>query len=167
MDTTHPQVGGVRQLFGVPRARESGLSCLLAVSTHSTPKKGRDWKSPFLTEFAKTGNVKLACGSAGVDRSTPYAARKADAAFAAAWDEAAEDSSDLLEEEARRRAVEGTEKPLLYQGEVVQTVREYSDTLLIFLLKARRPERFRENLHVQGEFKPLEVRLSFDPHSSE
>lgn len=129
--------------------------------TLPTPKKARDWKPAFLAEFSRSGNVKLACEAAEVHRSTPYDARGSDEAFAAAWDEAEQDSADLLEEEARRRAVEGTSKPLLYQGEIVTTVQEYSDTLLIFLLKARRPEKFRETHHVTGEFKPIEIKLSF------
>ena len=42
---------------------------------------------------------------------------------------------DALEAEARRRAVEGVRKPVFYQGVICGWVGEYSDTLLIFLLK--------------------------------
>ncbi len=48
--------------------------------------------------------------------------------------------------EAVRRAVEGTEKPVYQQGRLVGHVQEYSDTLLIFLLKGRRPEKYGEKL---------------------
>ena len=75
-------------------------------------------------------------------------------AFAKAWEEAMDVSCDLLEEEARRRAYEGLErkkfnrsgKPIKDPATRRQYVeREYSDTLLIFLLKAHRPDKYREN----------------------
>jgi hypothetical protein len=49
----------------------------------------------------------------------------------------------LLEDEAMGRAVEGVEKPISVNGEL-KTIREYSDTLLIFLLKGAAPEKYRE-----------------------
>ena len=49
----------------------------------------------------------------------------------------------LLEDEALRRAVEGVEKPISVNGET-KIIREYSDTLLIFLLKGAAPEKYRE-----------------------
>ena len=51
----------------------------------------------------------------------------------------------LLEAEADRRAVEGVVKPLFYKGQRLPVeVREYSDVLLMFRLKALRPEQYRE-----------------------
>jgi hypothetical protein len=49
----------------------------------------------------------------------------------------------LLEDEALRRAVEGVEKPISVNGET-KIIREYSDTLLIFLLKGAAPEKYRD-----------------------
>jgi hypothetical protein len=57
---------------------------------------------------------------------------------------ALEQAADLLEAEARRRAVEGVTKPIMYKDKVATTVQEYSDTLLIFLLKGTRPQKYRE-----------------------
>ena len=54
----------------------------------------------------------------------------------------------VLEPEAIRRAVEGVEKAVYYQGEPVGTVREYSDTLLIFLLKGWKSDRYKERREV-------------------
>lgn len=45
-----------------------------------------------------------------------------------------------LAAEAHRRAVEGVEKPVFHKGVEVGSVREYSDTLLMFLLKKWHPE---------------------------
>jgi hypothetical protein len=76
-------------------------------------------------------------------RSSAYLWRERDEDFRKAWDEAVEEGTDLLEDEAKRRAVEGSIKPILYKGRIVTFVREQSDTLLIFLLKARR-KMYRE-----------------------
>ena len=63
--------------------------------------------------------------------------------------EAREEACDALEAEARRRAVEGVRKPVYYRGEIVGTVKEYSDTLLIFLMKGAMPEKYRENVKIE------------------
>ena len=73
-----------------------------------------------------------------------YRLRHADPDFAADWDSAVEDALDALEEEVRRRAIEGVEKPVHYQGQRVDSVTQYSDQLAMFLLRGRRPQIFRE-----------------------
>jgi hypothetical protein len=40
-------------------------------------------------------------------------------------------------------------KPVFQNGEQVGVIREYSDTLLIFLLKGHRPERFKDRRETQ------------------
>jgi hypothetical protein len=85
-----------------------------------------------------------ACAAASIARSTAYQWRSDDADFAAGWDEALDEAADRMEREAFRRAVEGTNEPVYHQGQEVGAVRKYSDTLLIFLLKAARPEKYRE-----------------------
>src|SRR5215217_265766 len=61
----------------------------------------------WLDAFRVSGNVSHACRQAGVSRSALYEWRASDPAFAAAMAEAGEEATDLLEEEARRRAIEG------------------------------------------------------------
>ncbi len=107
-----------------------------------TPKRG--WKKKFLTAFAEVGVVTYAARAAKVTRQAAYLARKIDPKFAARWDEAIEDSTQVMEAEAIRRAVKGTLKPVFQKGEQVGSVREYSDTLLMFLLKSRRPPVYRD-----------------------
>lgn len=102
------------------------------------------WKAVFLADFAVYGNVSQAARVAKVTRQTVYAHREADPEFLAAMDDAQEQASDVLELEARRRAVEGVQKPVFQRGELVGTIREYSDTLLVVLLKANRPDKFKE-----------------------
>ena len=93
----------------------------------------RDWRPVFLAHFRNSGNVREAAEAAGVDRSTPYRTAERDPGFAAKWAAAGEDAADVLEFEARRRALAG------------------SDALLLSLLRAFRPERYRDtrNIHVE------------------
>ncbi len=95
------------------------------------------------------GNVTRAAQASGIDRNTAYAAKDNDPKFAADWADAEKGALDTLEAEAYRRAVEGVQKPVFYQGEECGLVREYSDMLLTTLLKARAPEKYRENAKVE------------------
>ncbi len=101
-------------------------------------------KQQFLERLAATGNVTGCAEAFGLARPTLYRHRKEDSEFAESWDEAIELAVEVLEDEARRRGVEGVEEPVFYKGEICGTVRKYSDTLLIVLLKAHRPEKYRE-----------------------
>ena len=102
----------------------------------------------FLEALADTGSVTKAAVVAGTSRTRVYELRKVDPAFAAAWAEAEDIAVDQLEDEARRRAVEGVPEPLVSAGKLVRddngqpiTVRRYSDSLLMALIKAHRPPR--------------------------
>lgn len=99
----------------------------------------------FLASYKENGNVRLACEAAEIGRRTHYDWVTEDEVYAKAFAEAKEEAADALEEEARRRAVDGVEEPTgWYQGEPGGYVRRYSDTLLIFLLKGTRPQKYRE-----------------------
>lgn len=108
-------------------------------------KPARGWEDKFFAAFAETGIVLRACKAAQVSRSTVYLHRDKDEAFAERWREAEEESADAAESEAWRRGVEGIDKPVFYKGEQVSVMREYSDRMLELVLKARRPDRFRDN----------------------
>ena len=84
----------------------------------------------------------------GVSRVCVYEHRNGDEAFAKLWDEAEQEAADKLEREAWRRGVEGVDKPIVYQGEVTGTYKEYSDRMLELLLKAHRGAKFRERADV-------------------
>lgn len=60
---------------------------------------------------------------------------------------------EMLEEEALRRAVAGVEKDVWFKGEVVGAERQYSDQLLIVLLKANLPDKYRDRVDVQVDVK--------------
>ena len=118
----------------------------------------RPWRAAFLAALRKTGNVRRACEACEIGRRTAYTLRHDDPTFAAAWDEAQEDFSDLLEEEAVRRAM-GTKELVFHQGKpagvwvldgeiVTETTpnaklvplyeNRYSDGLIQFELRGRR-----------------------------
>ncbi|UTW56170.1 hypothetical protein [Kordiimonas sp. SCSIO 12610] len=99
-------------------------------------------KASFIKALECGETVSSAAALLGVERSDLYAWRLEDAAFDAAWARAWSSGADMLEEEAIRRAVTGVEKPVFRGGEVVGHVRDYSDSMLMFLLKARKPELF-------------------------
>ena len=101
-----------------------------------------DWAPRFLEAIRSSGNVRLAARAAGIDRSTPYQRARRDPVFAAAWAEATEDAIDLLEAEARRRALAS------------------SDQLLMFLLRAHRPEKYRDRFDVRLELQAEAERVA-------
>jgi hypothetical protein len=109
-----------------------------------TPEKA--WQKKFITRLCQTGNISAACRKAKITRQGAYQSRDADELFKAAWDEALIISTEALELEARRRAAIGVQEPVFHQGMQVALVRKYSDTLLIFLLKAHKPEMYRERV---------------------
>ena len=96
-------------------------------STNGTLAHNRKFMDVFLEKLRDSGNVRLSCKAAGVPRRTVYNWRDKWVTFADEWDEALEDACDILEMEAWKRAVN-----------------EKSDRLLMFLLKAHRPEKFKE-----------------------
>jgi len=83
--------------------------------------------------------------AAGIPRRSAYRLRQCDAAFLEHWDDALEEALDDLEAELRRRALEGVERPDFYDGKECDTIRSYSDSLGMFLLKPRRGAVFAES----------------------
>lgn len=122
--------------------------------TVRTVEKG-DWKPIFLRELARVGIVGAACKKAKIGRTTAYKVREEDAEFKAAWDAAVDDAADEMESEAWRRGNKGVLKPIYQGGKQVGTVREYSDTLLIFMLKGARPEKYRDRQETKHTFDPI------------
>lgn len=105
-----------------------------------TPKRETEWKPVFLKVLANTANVRAACVAAGISRPVAYKHKNEDPEFGAAWETALEDAVDGLEYIATQRAI------------------TTSDTLMIFLLKAHRPEKYREsNRNINLTLTPEEL----------
>lgn len=77
-----------------------------------------NWIIPFLEQLRIDGNVSRAARVAGISSTTAYALRKEDGGFAMLWQDAHEDAGDNLIAEARRRAVDGINEPVVYQGQL-------------------------------------------------
>jgi hypothetical protein len=110
----------------------------------------RDWKPQFLAAFEELGLVTEAARRVGISRQAAYLQRHSDPDFAEAWDEIEHNLTERLEREAYRRATEGTERHFYdARGNLLRTEQTYSDTLAIFLLKARKPEMYRETTRTE------------------
>lgn len=90
-------------------------------------------KRAFLYAYAECGSLIIACNLANVHPSTVRQWLARDAEFTEAYDTATDNAVAILEMEARRRALEG------------------SDRLLEFLLKSLRPEVYREKYEIKQE----------------
>jgi hypothetical protein len=126
-----------------------------------TTKKHMD---AFLEALIETGgNVKAACTLVGLPRRTIYDLKRTDEEFAARYAKAHEMAVDSLIDEARRRGHTGVEEPVFYQGGVAGYITKYSDPLLMFIIKAHRPE-YRDSHKVEfgasAELTNLANRLS-------
>ena len=109
-------------------------------------------KHAFLEAYAQWANIQHACNIAGVARRNIYHWQEHDSEFSAAFQQAEQAATERLEREAWRRAVEGSpyERTSYWHGEPVGTDRkiEYSDQLMMLLLRARRPDLYREKVDV-------------------
>jgi hypothetical protein len=129
-------------------------------------------KRAFLAAYAEFGNVSRSAKLVRIDRRRHYEWLEADPDYAAAFADAEEQAADVLEQEARRRAVDGLRrkkftkdgKPIIDPETGKQyTEHEYSDTLLIFLLKGTCPEKYKDRVanEVSGNLT-ITVRLPGD-----
>jgi hypothetical protein len=103
-----------------------------------------DKRAKFLAHLAQYGFVTRAAKAAGIHRDTARDTYDNDPAFHKAWDSALSEYTERLEQEADRRAYKGTLRPVFHKGEKCGVIREFSDTLLIFRLKALRPEVYKD-----------------------
>lgn len=109
-----------------------------------------DWINTYIDVLRETGLEAQARTAAGVSKKVVEQQLEYDSDFAAAVEDATEMWADTLEKEAYRRAVEGVEKGVYYQGARVDTEVQYSDSLLSQLLKAYRKERYAPELTLKG-----------------
>ena len=120
-------------------------------------------KRAFLTAYAETGTLVRACEITGISKSSHYRWRDKDAAYREAFEKATECAADNIEDEAYRRAVEGWEEPVgWYKGKAGGVVRRYSDTLLIFLLKGLRPEKYADRHDIRTASNYIDISVVSD-----
>lgn len=113
-----------------PKPTKPTLKKKAKAQVQQTPQLNTSWHTKFLEILSATCNVTLAARGAGIDRTSAYDHYKLLPDFAAKWDDAKEAAVEILEAEAWQRA------------------RKVSDTLIIFLLKAHKPAKYRERYEV-------------------
>lgn len=123
----------------------------LVEQTEQASKKER-----YLRAIALAGTLTAGCKAARVSPHTVYQWREMDDSFVFSEREAQSAFADALEQEAVRRAWHGIDKPVYQGGELVGHIREYSDSLLIFTLKAVRPEKYRDRYDVTTGGQPIQ-----------
>jgi hypothetical protein len=120
----------------------------------------------FLVAYRQTGSVTRAAELVDVSRSLHYEWLKNES-YAQQFSEAQREVAQMLEDEVMRRAVDGIQEPVIYQGELCYqttynprtketkrstkplTVTKYSNSLLTFLTKAFNPAKYRERQQVE------------------
>lgn len=105
------------------------------------------WTVPFLEALRAGGNVAAACRLVGIPSSNVYTLRNRNADFANDWDNALEDATDQLEAEARRRALQGVDEPVVYQGQLTPVWER--DSAGEILLVDGKPRQLMVNGHLQ------------------
>jgi len=104
------------------------------IKKRNKPKKQPDfqWWDKWLEVFSLCGVVRTACKATGVARSVVYDHRETYPEFRARFEQAYSESTESLEQIARDRAAKS------------------SDVLLIFLLKARKPDMYKDHVQQTG-----------------
>lgn len=102
----------------------------------------------FIVKFSEHGNCTQACEFVGISRVAIWSRRQSDPAFEQAYLAAEACGTQALKDEAHRRAYRGVLKSVYHKGEIVGLQREYSDTLLMFMIKKHDPS-FRDSFQVE------------------
>ena len=107
-----------------------------------TPQKQRD----FITALADSGCVAHAAREVSMSPKSCYRLRRSPGAenFAAAWDAAMANAGRMLIDIAFDRAINGSEEPIFDRdGQRVGRRMRHNDRMMMFLMRAYMPDRFR------------------------
>lgn len=101
------------------------------------------------------GNVSAACRACKITRQVIYQLASDDPEFKAKFTEAIDRGIDTMEDEAKRRAFNGTLEPIFYLGKKIASKRVYSDQLMALMLKAHRKKYVERQEHTGPDGAPL------------
>lgn len=133
----------------------------MMVGLNPTERMKRTRQAAFLRALAVRGIILDGLRAAGVSRGSYSYWCNSDPWFEEMVWNAHEEARDRIEAEAIRRAVDGYDEPVIYQGvpttvvdketglERMLTIRKFSDNLMQTLLKGARPEKYRDNFKVE------------------
>jgi len=114
----------------------------------------------FLASYRETWSITESAKRAGVTRSSHYKRLSRDPRYKDEFEDIEELIRDTIRAEIHRRALDGVDIPIFYQGNHVHTIKKYSDTLLLALAKAHCPE-FRDPIEVQRIDPGVTLRVEF------
>lgn len=141
-------------------------------------RRGLPKRGAFLAAYVRTASITKAARAARIERRLHYNWLADDPEYPKLFAAAQTEAAQILEDEAIRRAHEGVLKPLTYKGQFsyktrprkdangavikdkdgrVQVeeygaplaIREYSDGMMMFLLRGFLPAKYRENSSVE------------------
>lgn len=117
-----------------------------------TPQRQVD----FIAALADTGCVVEAARAAGMSPMSCYRLRRESPQFAAAWEAALPHAARRLVDLAFDRVIHGSDEPIFDKaGHRIGRRMRHNDRLLMFLLRAYMPERFRHaHQSVRGPAEP-------------
>ena len=143
MPKKHNEDTGTAEANAIPQV--TGGAANVASFDALNPKQ-----QAFLTAFQKCGTVKQSAEVAGIDKTTHYNWLANEWRYRALFEQIKYTVGDMLEATALEHALEGTEKPIAWQGVITDSYREFDHVLLMKLLGRFKPE-YREpkgNTHV-------------------
>ena len=123
-----------------------------------------DKQRAFVEALADSGSVATAAQRVGMSESSAYRLRRSPGAeaFDRAWSAAIDAASKKLLDAAFERAIVGSEEPVFdREGNRVGRRLRQSDRLLMFLLRAYGPDRFRESAAAPAPAASRAPRRSF------
>jgi hypothetical protein len=131
---------------GEPPAADDPLLDFAPVP-HGSPRKnsiGPERQKKFIAALAACGIVTQAAREIGASTDALYKLRhKAGGEeFSAAWDAAIDRGVARLEDCALQRAIQGEERMVVSAGQLMGYERRHNDSLVMFFLRQRRPERY-------------------------
>ena len=131
-------------------------------STGEILGNGSAKQAAFLAAYALCGAIGQAAKAANCDRRSHIDWMKNDPNYRDRFAIAQDAANEVLEREARRRAVKGVEKMKFYKGEPIYVIdettgrskpyveHEYSDALLTLLLKAHMHDKYAEQKKIES-----------------
>lgn len=96
----------------------------------------------FLEGVCRTNNVTQVCAEMNVSRMMIYAMKAQDPVFRQRLSDAQTIGIDSWEDAAARRAFDGVDRKVFHQGVQIDTVKDYSDSIAIAMLRGAKPERY-------------------------
>lgn len=122
-------------------------------------------KGAFLQAYIVTaGNITRAAAAVGVTRQLVWIWRERDPKFAAAYAKASERAVDILEDEGRRRAFEGTRKGIYFEGRLCDVEIIYSDAIWLSMMRAKREEYRKSTVSGTGKDGSIPISLIVPEH---